>query len=310
MQLADYTIKTMLIGPGMKTPSPGHNLVHGFGETKKEALDDLIRILEVELDIDVSDETPAHEALKVNQHEPALWCLSIRYITVEDQRLERLKKLVSPMKYASSQPDNSVGRIVWETITIVDGSVCINDFRSVLWPSNYHATLRKDKLCSNELYFFMPGCSYSDYSGSTITASNHKYMEDTFVEEAWLHPASNYTEDIVIGVTGLLASDQFEEILRIIEGIQDYPVIDAATFSDFEIDAADEAWDCWAKSDFESALDKEFGEREWPDLREFFEKWRREANVDWYGETGPGVTIDLVKIISEIAKAPVSEWRI
>ena len=174
----------------------------------------------------------------------------------------------------------------------------------------YLEGLSTDATEEGELYFFLPYASGSDYSGSTVEEANHKeflesYGEEEFVWEA--HGGYN-TYAVVLGLTGLLecADDTFDAILDIIEGLEDYPLINDEALSNLEFTLADEAWDCWVAGDFRRALEKKFDgvEFEWPsdsDLRTFFEKKAEEANEYWFNEGyGPDMYIRVDKIVEGI----------
>jgi hypothetical protein len=122
----------------------------------------------------------------------------------------------------------------------------------------------------------------------------------------------------VLGLTGLLecADDTFNAILDIIEGLEDYPLINDEALSTLESDLADEAWDCWVAGDFRRALEKKFdcAEFEWPsdsDLRTFFEKKAEKANEYWFNEGyGPDMYIRVDKIVEGIDLDDLADYTV
>ena len=154
----------------------------------------------------------------------------------------------------------------------------------------YLEALSTDATEEGELYFFLPYASGSDYSGSTVEKANCREFLESYGEESFVWEAhGGYdTYAVVLGLTGLLecAVDTFDAILDIIEGLEDYLLIDDEALSNVEMEGADEAWESWVAGDFRRALEKKFDgvDFEWPsdsDLRPFFE-----ADVRWLSHYG------------------------
>ena len=156
----------------------------------------------------------------------------------------------------------------------------------------------------------MPYASGSDYSGSTVEKANCREFLESYGEEGfvWEAHGGHNTYAVVLGLTGLLEcpDDTFDAILGIVEGLEDYPLIDDEALSTLETEGADEAWESWVAGDFRCALEKKFDgvEFEWPpdsDLRPFFEKRAEKANEYWFNEGyGPDMYIRLDKIVEGI----------
>ena len=184
----------------------------------------------------------------------------------------------------------------------------------------YLEGLSTDATEEGEFYFFLPYASGSDYSGSTVEKANHKEFLESYGKEqfVWESHGGFDTYAVVLGLTGLLecADDTFDAILGIIEGLEDYPLIDDEALSNLESTLADEAWDCWVAGDFRRALEKKFAgvEFEWPsdsDLRPFFEKRAEKANEYWFNEGyGPDMYIRVDKIVEGIDLDNLAEYTL
>ncbi len=212
---------------------------------------------------------------------------------------ERLKKIenLQPLRYESLEHTEDG----WEYIRQADGSASYEDFKNIEWPETI----------DEEIYFYVPHSTGSDYSGCTVTYANHKYFIDTYEDCDWVHPVyGGYnTYAVAIGVKGLLDSEIFEEIIEILEGLEGYPLIDEDLLTEVEADLIEEAWDGWAKDDFVRALEKKFFfvDFDFPDdLREFFEE---KKEVEWECEGyGPSMWIDVEDIVKEIEFDGVEKW--
>ena len=140
----------------------------------------------------------------------------------------------------------------------------------------YLEALSTDATEEGELYFFLPYASGSDYSGSTVEKANCREFLESYGEEGfvWEAHGGHNTYAVVLGLTGLLEcpDDTFDAILGIVEGLENYPLIDDEALSNLETEGADEAWESWVAGDFRRALEKKFDgvDFEWPsdsDLR-------------------------------------------
>lgn len=103
--------------------------------------------------------------------------------------------------------------------------------------------------------------SWSDYSGSIVEKSNVKAIHDAFPSD--FEDGTDYmdvygghgTEAVALRVVSLLRPD-CESLLELLEGLEDYPLADESLHSEMEIEAENEAWEDWARSDFQRELQK------------------------------------------------------
>lgn len=263
------------------------------------------------------------------EHVP-YWHIGIKWNIREERRIERIRNLpnIQPLRYESYEAlypsDRHLGNQVWGYVRRADGSASYGDFKDDDWPESaeaYLGALCEDSMETEELYFYVPCASGSDYSGSTVEAANAKCIEDTYEEQEWVHPVyGGYnTFAVAIGLTGLLTCDDdtFDEFCETLEGLENYPVIDEDALYVLEAEKTDEAWESWVKGDFVRALEKEHGgciEFEWPDdpeLRSFFNEYAEKANTYWYCEgSGPDMYVDVDAVVKETDFDDYSKWAV
>jgi hypothetical protein len=158
----------------------------------------------------------------------------------------------------------------------------------------------------DDLYFFMPYCQGSDYSGSLVEKANYTEFLALYEGQDFVHKLRGgyYSYGIAINIKRLKASVELENVVDIIKGLDNYPLINDEAFSELEMVGADEAWGSWAESEFKRELEKKFPdiEFEWPsDLRVFFEEKSQEANEYWFNEgSGPDMYIDIGRVVEGI----------
>ena len=271
-----------------------------------------------ELGVDVSDEESSYNDF------PAFWRVGIKWNTQEETRYNRIRKIpnIRPIRYESYEhmkvTDHSTA---WGYKHRADGSASYGDFKGTDWPGSagdYCNSLCDDDEETNELYFYVPFATYSDYSGSTVEASNADCIESAYDEHDWVHPVygGHGTHAVAIGVTGLLTCDEdlFDELCETFEGLANYPLIDEQAHSDYETEAIDKAWESWARADFISALEKKFDGNEFNfpddsddcDFRSLFEN---QDNCEWWCEgSGPDMYIRIDDVVKEIEFDDVSKY--
>jgi len=328
---------------------------YGIGDTEAEALEDCLEMMaqsgRIDLDDDAErrireefgnadDSVTAADELGIDADSeseesegfanfPAYWHVGIKWNVREEQRLQRVRKIpnLSPLRYeeyCAVERDGNGYSKRWGYVRHADGSASYGDFKETDWPESaesYVSGLSDDCEESNEIYFYVPYASGSDYSGSTVEKANAKVFEETYGSEEWVHSVygGHSTYAVAVGLTGLLtcADDTFEAICEALEGLADYPLLDEEAHSALEMELSDEAWDSWVKGNFTRALDKAFednAEFEWPDdstLRKFFEDKREEANEYWFNEGyGPDMYVRIDEIVKGITFDDVEKWAI
>lgn len=95
-----------------------------------------------------------------------------------------------------------------------------------------------------ELFFLMPYCTGSDYSGALVELSNYQVMLDNYKDHPGVYRVyGGYsTFGILISVHEMLSDESFfDEVLDIITGLNNYPVIDDDDLSNLESEKENEA---------------------------------------------------------------------
>lgn len=147
----------------------------------------------------------------------------------------------------------------------------------------------------------------SDYSGSMVERSNHKVFMEEFGEENGVVDA--YGSHGSFGVL-VRVKDASDEILERLDGLDTYPVMDDDAHGAAEIEAQEEAWEAWAKSDFVRALHKKFDDDADDasdaidaltdgQIREIFDEAVEYSAAYWQDETGGNMHIDIGRVVSK-----------
>jgi hypothetical protein len=319
--------------------------VYGIGDTEEDALADCLEMV-AQQGFDVDEETEeriraeygptddsetALEALGVEEEtdEPPFFHVGIEWNCREEERFARILKLanVELLRYEDYCPQGPSSRCSglkeWGYTRRIDPdceTVSYGDLKPANWPESATKYLESLSTEHGELYFFLPYASGSDYSGSTAEKANCREFLESYGQEPFVWEATGDfgTYATVIGLTGLLecTDDAFDLIMGIVEGLEDYPLIDDEALSNLEMKGVDEAWDSWVAADFRRALEEKFdcAEFEWPsdsDLRPFFEKQAEKANEYWFNEGyGPDMGIRLDKIVEGIDMACLSPYTV
>ena len=356
LRVGEFQIETLGVeypdyfqGFGLGPRSRFNYCAYGIGDTEEEAFQDCLEMVAQQgFDVDdeteariregygpIDDETTAAEYLDLEEFEdsPAYVHIGIKWNCREEERLERVKKLanVDFLHYQDYCPQGPSSRYSglqeWGYTRRIDPDSKAVSYGDLMKPADcpdsavaYLEGLSTDATEEGELYFFLPYASGSDYSGSTVEKANYKEFLESYGEEGFVWEAHGGfdTYAVVLGLTGLLecADDTFNAVLDIIEGLEDYPLINDEALSNVEMEGADEAWDCWVAGDFRRALEKKFdcAEFEWPsdsDLRTFFEKKAEEANEYWFNEGyGPDMYIRVDEIVEGIDLDDLADYTV
>lgn len=166
-------------------------------------------------------------------------------------------------------------------------------------------------LVENEPLYFLPNyCSGSDYSGSSVEASNHRLLVEEYgdmINEMW-GDFGSYGVAIPVSVLFDYSNERSGELRELFKRLADYPVIDEEDMSRLEMEWSDEGWESWAKRDFERALAVHLGvdDIEWDDnvdesdIRQCFESWRESCNVYWESENS-GMHVDIERVVKSMS---------
>lgn len=290
----------------------------GCGSSQAEAIDDLLEAvaqngfdvngLDVEILEDIGATEFATDDVADGETESEFfYYVGLRWNedTTRADRLARLQACnsVRPSTYSSYQqtrnPDN--GRTEWGYVSEIDGSVSYGDVKDSTW--------------DNAKYVVLDCTVYSDYSGSTIQAANHKWFQDNFGSEDAVYAVygGHDTTGTIVSVEWLLTAECAESAIEACEGLDNYPCFDDEAVSELESEKSDEAWHSWVSSDFarevEKALDVEFGDYEDSDLRALFEACAEKANEYWFNEgSGTDMYIRIERIVAEVTADDVKPF--
>ena len=181
---------------------------------------------------------------------------------------------------------------------------------------NLHRNRDENGELNADSWIDVPYCGGSDYSGSSVEASNYKVMKDEYGNHADV--AFYYGGHGTYGVI-YRENTKDEDLLDIIKGLNDYPLISEDVNSEVEIEWENEAWESWARHDFIDELKKKFtndldvedqadliakiedkmenisDDRIW----EIFQAAREEANQYWESENS-GMYIDIKKVAAKV----------
>lgn len=153
----------------------------------------------------------------------------------------------------------------------------------------------------------------SDYSGGSVTKSNHDVFMEEFGDIDGVHEVygGHGSYGVAIRLDALEASEEMQDTLN---GLEDYPVIDDDALGREEMEREDEAWSGWAESDFKRELRKKFPELEddiddassdglYDLLREGMER----SNTYWLHESGDSVSLDITRIVRSLKEDDLGE---
>jgi hypothetical protein len=149
---------------------------------------------------------------------------------------------------------------------------------------------------SGELLVFVPSyCSGSDYNGGALVRSNVKALEELADGEElvhWMLHGGHGTHGIAFPLW-----ERSEELVRVLEGLGNYPVVDESLMSELESEEETEAWDNWVRSDFTRALESATG----VDLSEvadselstlFYERMQETSTYFEHTDEGPHIDVE------------------
>jgi hypothetical protein len=143
--------------------------------------------------------------------------------------------------------------------------------------------------------------SGSDYSGCSVERSNYNTIEKEFGERDDVFTLYDGYGTYAIAI---LASCDCKELAETIESLHDYPVIDEDDLRELETELKYEAWDNWAREEFNRTICKRFNfdklEIDNGDLYDLFYSAKEDANEYWEIESGCEAYIRLNNVVKSI----------
>lgn len=159
-------------------------------------------------------------------------------------------------------------------------------------------------------YYLSELLSGSDYSGGSVTVSNHRVFLEQFKEIDGVHDVYGEYGTYAIAIREDCLEN--EDIIEVLQRLSKYPVIDEEDMSMVEIECEQESWESFIKSDFRRELHKKFDEDDGDlisdmiddisdeNLWNFFTNKMEETNTYFEHETGCVCYVDIDRIINVI----------
>lgn len=172
--------------------------------------------------------------------------------------------------------------------------------------------------------FAVPYTGYSDYSGGTVEMSNFRgiledwegdggdWLREAYggygTRELFWSPELMYRWATELELTPDQREDRFYKVSEwydLLDGLQDYPLMDEQDFSDLEFQLEQESWEDWVEWDVTRKLANlapELEDIDWEDseLERLFHQAAEQANEYAIHETGGTVYWDLDRIMPKL----------
>lgn len=156
----------------------------------------------------------------------------------------------------------------------------------------------------DNIYIMHDYCQMGDYGGSLVGKSNTEILTG---EYKFIKVFGEYSSiSCMIGIQSLIdmPKEESERILDLLEGLNDYPIIDDETLSELEYEQIEESWNNWGEYDFKRAIGLKFNLdisdyklKSDSSLRELFDNLADKANEYWYNESGYNMYINIDNIV-------------
>lgn len=171
---------------------------------------------------------------------------------------------------------------------------------------DYHYPTKKSAIEDLEAWFWMEPnyLTFSDYSGSLVERSNQDVFTDAFNDDHGVHILTGG-----YGTRGLYIDLDFlppQEMIDMLRGLENYPLIDEERHSEMLAEAETEAWSSWVSRDFRRAIEQEHGcsihisgDAFWDDLFDVFREASERSNTYWEDQSD-GVWIDVARVAAAV----------
>lgn len=151
------------------------------------------------------------------------------------------------------------------------------------------------------------------HSGSgSVNKANHKVFIDSFGELDGVYESQGGMGTYAVFIKPELLLNK--EVYETLAALTDYPCLDDMVHSEMENEAQDEAWDNWARSEFERSLERDFYlenlDYENKDLKKVFDLGRSRSHEEWHEESDGEMYIDVGAIASTITIQDLGENNI
>lgn len=151
----------------------------------------------------------------------------------------------------------------------------------------------------------------SDYSGGTVTRSNFDVWRERFADvqgELWWELYGGHgTYAVVVPINLDEQTDEVAmEMIEVLEGLGDYPLIDEEAHSELEMENEVEAWNDYGAGDFERAItaaDERFDTFDRDEVTSLYRALSEVTNTNVTHEegSGGGVHFDIDRVVAGIS---------
>ncbi len=157
-----------------------------------------------------------------------------------------------------------------------------------------HLPIDSFKPDSNGNYFEFPCTLWGDYCGDIVGRANYKYMEDNYSTNPLVFfLTGGYSSHIIVCHVSLLDNEEIKDIL---DGLDDYPLINDEHMSNIEMEEEDSAWESWIKGDLIRALDDRNIQYNEESLYDDYRFILDDNNIDGHMESAVSWYVDINRI--------------
>ena len=178
--------------------------------------------------------------------------------------------------------------------------------KSVYW-SDLEELDNPDLSDIENIYLMHDYCQMGDYGGSLVEKANYEVLTN---EYGFIRVFGDYGSiSCMISIQSLIDMEEEESdtIFDVLEGLNNYPLIDDDELYQQERDQIEEAWDNWVEYDFKRAIelkyDIDLDDYELiPDqtFRSIFDQTAENISEYWINESGYDMWINVDKVVKSL----------
>jgi len=178
--------------------------------------------------------------------------------------------------------------------------------KSVYW-SDLEKIDNPDLSDLENIYIMHDYTQMGDYGGSLVEKANYEVLTN---EYGFIRVFGDYGSiSCMISIQSLIDMDEEESdtILDVLEGLNDYPLIDDDELYQQERDQIEEAWNNWVEYDFKRAIESKYDidldDYELiPDqtFRSIFDQTAENISEYWINESGYDMWINVDKVVKSL----------
>ena len=154
-------------------------------------------------------------------------------------------------------------------------------------------------------FYCIPYCSFGDYMGSDVERANARVLEnDDDLKEFVTYHSEGYGGQLYgFEESDLLAmnEEQLNALDDILRSLLEYPLLDEEICSEVAMELENEAWEGWARNDYQKELENLYGENFMDGVTDdelfyYFRQACDNANEYWIIETGGNAWIKVKRV--------------